>query len=560
MESVKKLIDERAHHKREYESRVNERLMQTIEEKVDTSQALDASLVDKESSGTESKEQDTSSRSGNDTHVDDAYIRPMYYEEAMAETTSLIAKNDEFKAQLHDKGFAIAALKNELRKLTGNSVNTKFAKLSILGKPVLQTHRNQSVFRQPTAFKSERPRISKLWFASQFDVNNDLSKLVTTHYLPKEIESAVAKPNHMIASSNSRNSLNNMPRFSSTDMVHNHYLEEAKKKTQESSRNLEPSIMPSATLQIGLRWIPTGKIFNSSTTKVDIEPPNGSNADITNQYECEQTLDVSAGTLNLNAGTSFNLKKEGLKVCSELEIHDHSNEPCSSKLVPKVVPPVDKTATSRQELELLFHHHIIMLRMSTVKSTNGMSSLGQIRIARRRRISGRATTGVSGNLDDGVTTVDGAGKMGAVGISGVEVVVSDYESSEHRKGKTIGATDTGGGELSDGSASDDESVSSLSTPAGEATAAGPTFGATGTSTEIEPKMITREKEDPKLSTDTSKEIEITRDAISCTSKSLLKSPLYQTMQGACNAEEFKDGVKYNHGKINRIIIIEMYYN
>ncbi|GJS85703.1 hypothetical protein Tco_0752244 [Tanacetum coccineum] len=68
-------------------------------------------------------------------------------------TTYLIAQNDEFKAQLQEKGFAIAALKNELRKLTGNSVNTKFAKSSILGKPVLQPHRNQSVVRQPTAFK-----------------------------------------------------------------------------------------------------------------------------------------------------------------------------------------------------------------------------------------------------------------------------------------------------------------------------------------------------------------------------------------------------------------------
>ncbi|GKD06619.1 hypothetical protein Tco_1181593 [Tanacetum coccineum] len=70
-------------------------------------------------------------------------------------TASLIANNDKFKAQLQEKGFAIAALKNELRKLTGNSVNTKFAKSSILGKPALQPRRNQSVVRQPTTFKSE---------------------------------------------------------------------------------------------------------------------------------------------------------------------------------------------------------------------------------------------------------------------------------------------------------------------------------------------------------------------------------------------------------------------
>ncbi|GKG24193.1 hypothetical protein Tco_0392229, partial [Tanacetum coccineum] len=35
-------------------------------------------------------------------------------------------------------------------------------------------------------------------------------------------------------------------------------------------------------------------VFMDSTTKVDSEPPNGSNDDITNPYECKQTLYVSA--------------------------------------------------------------------------------------------------------------------------------------------------------------------------------------------------------------------------------------------------------------------------
>ncbi|GKD81454.1 hypothetical protein Tco_1348293, partial [Tanacetum coccineum] len=148
-----------------------------------------------------------------------------------------------------EKGFAIAALKNELRKLSGNSMNTKFAKSSILGKPILQPHRNQSVVRQPTAFKAELPRISKPRVASQVDVNHDWSKPVTTHYLPKERLSAVVKPHHVIASSKSRNSSKNMPRFSSNDMVHNHYLEEAKKKTQERGRTSRPSVMPFAKSQ-----------------------------------------------------------------------------------------------------------------------------------------------------------------------------------------------------------------------------------------------------------------------------------------------------------------------
>ncbi|GJQ91942.1 hypothetical protein Tco_0003081 [Tanacetum coccineum] len=560
MEYVKKSIDERALHKMEYDSRVNERQTQTTVEKVDTSKELDASLVIIESNGTESQEQDTSSRSGNDAHVDDADIRPIDNEEPMAEvqTTAddnvsatgqqhteqpesnnegevdqnadqwqqsqflkeksneakvkndidvtetinielehsvakLLAENEQLHkekehlkqtykdlfdsikrtrvqtkdqndslmaqlnkksnenadvlAQIQKKGFAIAALKNELRKLTGNSVNTKFAKPSILGKPVLQPHRNQFVVRQPTAFKSERPKISKERFASQVDVSNDLSKPVTTHYLPKRRESAPAKPHYMIATSSSR--------YSSNDIVHNHYLEEAKKKAQEHSRNSrnfsdskhfvcstcqkcvfnanhdacvikflkevnsrakvpsnkttnrnkpveqirvatkpnrqiptghrfsikrtstvhEKTTSPRSCLRwqptgrilktVCLRWVPTGKTFASSTTKVESEPPNGSNADIPNQCESEQALNVSVG-LVLHQMTSDHNR-------SELGYQDHSNEQSSSKLVPKVVPLAVKTATSRQELELLFHHHIAMLR------TTGASTPAEVK-------------------------------------------------------------------------------------------------------------------------------------------------------------------------------------
>ncbi|GJT92047.1 hypothetical protein Tco_1080892 [Tanacetum coccineum] len=242
MESVKKSIDERAHHKREYDSRVNERRIQTTEEKVNTSKALDASLVDTKSSGTESGEQDTSSRSGNDAHADDADIRPIYDEEPMAENAE----------QYHDTCHLPA-------KLTDNQT-TEHSNQSLeyenIWKLVLQPRRNQSVVRQPTAFKSEPPRFSKQRFASQVDVNNNLSKPATTHYLPKERESAVAKPHHKIAPGSSK--------YSSNDM--------------EFSTN-------------------------------------------------EQAM-----TSDHNS--------------SELGIHDHNNEPSSSKLVPKVVPPADKTATS----------------------------------------------------------------------------------------------------------------------------------------------------------------------------------------------------------------------
>ncbi|GJW66213.1 ribonuclease H-like domain-containing protein [Tanacetum coccineum] len=199
-----------------------------------------------------------------------------------------------------------------------------------------------------------------------------------------------------------------MPRFSSNDMVHNHYLDEARKKTQERDRNSKTSVMPSARFQstadgskpkprsnnqtprslpcvfnanhdacikkllkevnlraktqsnkttnsnkpvdqkshthkpgrqifighrfspnttsvmyektsprsdlrwkptsrifesVGLRWIPTGKLFDSFISKVDSEPPHGSNVDIPNIHACKQTLDVSART-------SINVQKE----------------------------------------------------------------------------------------------------------------------------------------------------------------------------------------------------------------------------------------------------------
>nr|GEZ03283.1 hypothetical protein [Tanacetum cinerariifolium] len=174
MESVKKSIDERAHHKRD---------------------------------GTESVEQDTSSKSGNDVHADDVNIIPIYDEEPMAE----------------------------------------------------------------------------------------------------EREYAIVKPHHVIASSESRNSSKNMPRFSSNDMVHNHYLEEAKKKTQGSEVNSRAKVTSNKTMNINK---PIEQL--SVAMKPERQIPKGHS--------------------------------------SELRIQDHNNEPLSSKLVPKVVPPADKTATSQQEL------------------------------------------------------------------------------------------------------------------------------------------------------------------------------------------------------------------
>nr|GEU64420.1 RNA-directed DNA polymerase, eukaryota, reverse transcriptase zinc-binding domain protein [Tanacetum cinerariifolium] len=101
---------------------------------------------------------------------------------------------------------------------------------------------------------------------------------------------------------------------------------------------------------VGLRWVPTGRILTSSMTKVDNEPLNDSNADITNQNECEQTLDVNADRYLINQGfKEFSSDAHEMTSdhnSSELRLHDHINELSSSKLVPNVVPPLCKTTTA----------------------------------------------------------------------------------------------------------------------------------------------------------------------------------------------------------------------
>ncbi|GJT63820.1 hypothetical protein Tco_1015300, partial [Tanacetum coccineum] len=72
MESVKKTIDERAQHKRENNRRVNDRVMQSKEGKVESRTALDIGLVVTESNETESERHVSSSRSGKDTHAENA--------------------------------------------------------------------------------------------------------------------------------------------------------------------------------------------------------------------------------------------------------------------------------------------------------------------------------------------------------------------------------------------------------------------------------------------------------------------------------------------------------
>ncbi|GJT81985.1 hypothetical protein Tco_1056327 [Tanacetum coccineum] len=216
------------------------------------------------------------------------------------QTTSLLANNAELKAQIQEKVFAIAALKNDLRKLKGNSVDTKFDKTSVLGKPVLPSLRNQSVVRQPNAFKSARAQMSKQRFASQVDVNKNLCVFNANHdacitKLLKEVNSRAKIQSNKTTNSNKPVDQKSHTQKPSRQIFTGHRF--SPNKTSAVSEKTSPRSdlrwKPTGRIfkSVGLRWIPTGKLFDSCTSKVDSEPPHGSNVDIPHIHECKQTLD-----------------------------------------------------------------------------------------------------------------------------------------------------------------------------------------------------------------------------------------------------------------------------
>ncbi|GJZ07114.1 hypothetical protein Tco_0540907 [Tanacetum coccineum] len=260
----------------------------------------------------------------------------------------------DLKAQMQDKNIAISELKKLIEMFKRKGVDTNFEQPSILGKPPVQSIRNQPVVRQPTAYKSERYQCPQQRFASQVDVSNKLTKPATPHSWHQMKESSLAKPNDLIAPGPSRNCPKHVSHQSprekvgSNDMVHNYYLEKAKISAQLQKNkdvNGKPSMIDPARLpntanvikkperqiprghrfsnkktttvpektmnprsclkwkptgrifsNVHLRWIPTGKLLNSCTGKVDSEPAHGLIIDIPRIHACKQTLGLSAVT------------------------------------------------------------------------------------------------------------------------------------------------------------------------------------------------------------------------------------------------------------------------
>ncbi|GKD07027.1 hypothetical protein Tco_1186712, partial [Tanacetum coccineum] len=98
-----------------------------------------------------------------------------------------------------------------------------------------------------------------------------------------------------------------------------------------------------------------------STTKVDSEPTNGSNDDITNQYECKQTLDVSVAMTSDHNSSDLALQRQETSVANDTsslvpqrqKVSDYDN-PDPALELQNVSPSADTTVPSQQELDLLF--------------------------------------------------------------------------------------------------------------------------------------------------------------------------------------------------------------
>ncbi|GKD71146.1 hypothetical protein Tco_1325236 [Tanacetum coccineum] len=138
-------------------------------------------------------------------------------------------------------------------------------------------------------------------------------------------EYAFAKLHHVIASSESRNSSKNMPRFSSNDMVHNHYLDEPKKKTQERDRNSTSRVMHSARLQ--------------NTTNGSKPKPRSNNQTSrslpTSKNSCVTITTVPKADHSKNSSSFLDSKHFVCCTCHK-SVFDANHDPCIRKFLKEV--------------------------------------------------------------------------------------------------------------------------------------------------------------------------------------------------------------------------------
>ncbi|GJS56268.1 zinc finger, CCHC-type containing protein [Tanacetum coccineum] len=164
----------------------------------------------------------------------------------------------DLKAQMQDKNIAISELKKLIENCKGKSVETQFNKPSVVRQPNAQRIPKPSVLGKPTPFSNspEMRSFQTKQSVNKTNVSDGLFKQVTQQNLPQIRKQAVRNTN-VIAPGPSRNCPKHVSHQSprekvgSNDMVHNYYLEKAKKSAQlqkDKEVNGKPSMIDPARL------------------------------------------------------------------------------------------------------------------------------------------------------------------------------------------------------------------------------------------------------------------------------------------------------------------------
>nr|GEX01162.1 retrovirus-related Pol polyprotein from transposon TNT 1-94 [Tanacetum cinerariifolium] len=103
----------------------------------------------------------------------------------------------DLKAQLHDKGIAISELKKLIEKMKGKSMDTKFAKSSVIRQPNDFKSQRPLILGKPTIFSDslKRKDFSKSKSITKNNVSNDFSKPVIAQILAPNKKSILKNTN-----------------------------------------------------------------------------------------------------------------------------------------------------------------------------------------------------------------------------------------------------------------------------------------------------------------------------------------------------------------------------
>ncbi|GJW16624.1 hypothetical protein Tco_0024060 [Tanacetum coccineum] len=201
------------------------------------------------SRGSESRNQDTSSKLGNDTDADDADIKLIYDEEPMTED----AEQHQVKSSLLDP-----SLDNKTTKFLNQSLES------------------ENIFLKQTVsqFEKDSLRMEEHCIALELKYQNQSLKSGQHGQFLNETTKTIEQTTSLIAQN---------AEFKAQLQEKGFAIEALKNELRKLTGN-----------SVDTKWVPAGKIFTFCTSKVDSKPVHGSSVDISKIHECKQTLDLSA--------------------------------------------------------------------------------------------------------------------------------------------------------------------------------------------------------------------------------------------------------------------------